>query len=501
MKYVIGPLLLLALAISGVAQQPTVRGQLDMSPAVFTVMTAVNAAGFDAGIDSPWGNPLRRALREEVARRNPAVLPELRTFLRLHRQDDAAADMRLYLSYAVLIKDPPSFEFRDKEPDLPPDVVNMKGLGPLLKRFYQETNIPELMARAVPEYDRAIAQYFEPASQALNDASGYLRVPTGPTYMGRRFQVYLCLECTPNQTLFYPVGSEYFLVLAPAPQPQFEEIRRAYLHFLLDQLATNNMTKLDEKRGLIDYAQGAPFLADHYKQDFLLLATASLVRAVEARMSPASTQVPMVNEAMGEGFVLTAHFYEQLPLYEKGDQQGAVSMRFYFPALITSIDLRKEARRLEALQFTQTRSVKVIKAPPVAGPPALVGIDKVLDEAETLYRAKDYAAARTKFQDVVAEAEQKPDRAKGYYGLARIAAQQRDPDLAQKLFEQVLEMNPPVYERSWSLISLGRLALNAVDEQDVAVKRFNEALAIDGAAEDVRKAAQQGLEQAKRQQQ
>ena len=76
---------ILALAAVAPAQQ-TETGQLDASPSLFTVMAAINAAGYDAGVDSPNGDPLRKAIREELAKRRIPSLAALRDFYAAHRK-------------------------------------------------------------------------------------------------------------------------------------------------------------------------------------------------------------------------------------------------------------------------------------------------------------------------------------------------------------------------------------------------------------------------------
>ena len=53
---------ILAAAGAAFGQQPQL-GQLDASPALFTVMAAVNAAGYDTLIDSPSNSALRKRVR------------------------------------------------------------------------------------------------------------------------------------------------------------------------------------------------------------------------------------------------------------------------------------------------------------------------------------------------------------------------------------------------------------------------------------------------------
>ena len=70
------------------AQQPA---PVDRSLRLFVVMAAINAAGYDAGLNSPHASPVRRLVREEVAAAQPASLEALRAFYAAHRHPDSCA--------------------------------------------------------------------------------------------------------------------------------------------------------------------------------------------------------------------------------------------------------------------------------------------------------------------------------------------------------------------------------------------------------------------------
>src|SRR5688572_1510844 len=251
----------LALAFPVLAQEAKPQlGQLDASPALFTVLAAINAAGYDAGMDSPSNHWLRRTVRGEIAKRNPKVVAEIRDFMRQHRQEDATWELRQYISFGLLVEGPPNFEFRLRDQMLPPDVAAMAGLIPLLIRFHKEAGIEELWQKSQPAVDEAIAKYHQGATKAITEVSGYLRVPLGLGYMGRRFQIFVDLLGAPNQIHLRSFLDDYFLVVTHSPEPQLEEIRTAYLHFLLDPLATKYAEAIEKNRGLTDFAQAAPFL-------------------------------------------------------------------------------------------------------------------------------------------------------------------------------------------------------------------------------------------------
>jgi tetratricopeptide (TPR) repeat protein len=467
------------------------QNQLDGNKNVFAVLAAINAAGYDAGLDSPSDHPLRKAIRNEIARLKPASIPAIKDFMRQHRQETPAAELRQYVSWALLVKGPPNFGFKYLSNELPPDIAGMSDLGPILERFRNEARIDVLWAQSQPAIDQMIERYHAPVLNTVQGANAYLRVPMNSSnYMGRNFQIVVDFMGAPNQIQLHSVLDEYSVFVTHSAEPQTGDIRTAYLHFLLDPLATKFALKLEEKKALGDYALGSPILADHYKSDFLLLATRSLIKAVESRIlhSNPARRASYVEEAMKEGFILTAHFAEQLPLYEKQEQ----AMRLYFPEMIAAIDLKKEERRLENFEFSNASKVRLAKPGPRPAEPQVSDDEKKLNAAEDLYTQRELDRAREAYLSVAERATGKKWQAKAYYGLARIAALKREPELAEKLFLRTLELEPEPQVRAWSLIYLGRLS-DAAGERDRAVQSYRAALAVDGASEGARRAAEQGL--------
>ena len=53
------------LALRADAAEP--QGQLDASRALFSVLAAINAAGYDADLASAANHPLRQIIRQEIA--------------------------------------------------------------------------------------------------------------------------------------------------------------------------------------------------------------------------------------------------------------------------------------------------------------------------------------------------------------------------------------------------------------------------------------------------
>jgi len=129
--------------------------------------------------------------------------------------------------------------------------------------------------------------------------------------------------------------------------------------------------------------------------------------------------------------------------------------------------LNREDQRLAAVVFVSERPARRAKAAQVEQPAELTGARKTLEEAERHYRDRDFDQAKTAYLRVLKETGEQPLHAKAYYGLARIAANQRDPQLAEDLFEKTLTSSPDAEVQAWSHVYLGRLA-DAAGEREQA---------------------------------
>jgi tetratricopeptide (TPR) repeat protein len=463
------------------------QNQLDVSKSLFGVMAAVNAGGFDAELDSPLSHPLRKKLREYVAAQNPESLAALRRYVRDHKPKDPGAELSQYISYGLSSNGPPDFSFRIAESALPPDAAPLWELTPLLVRFYREANLEKFWEQSQPEFEQALQQYQAPISRAMVESNAYLRNISGG-FVGRRFQIYVELLGSPNQVQTRSYLDDVFVVVTPSAEPRINQIRHAYLHFVLEPLLLKYSDQVLSKHALGDYALGSSALEEHYKNDFVLLATECFIKAVESRLD---RKPALVDEALREGFVLTPAFAEQLEVYEKQEQ----AMRLYFPDLVLAIDLKREEKRLENLQFVSERSNRRVRSVTREQEVVLTGAAKTLDEAEKAYTDRDLPRARETYLRVLKETTEKPMHAKAYYGLARIAVLERDPELGDRLFRKVLELEPDPSTRSWSLLYVARLA-DSQGDREQAMENYRAALAVEGAPESVRAAAEKGLKEA-----
>jgi tetratricopeptide (TPR) repeat protein len=458
-----------------------------VSITLFSALAAINAAGYDAGTDSPLNEQykLRNQIRDALAKEKIGCLSELKVFYKEHKKASDTADLSQYISFALIAQGPPNFEV--PAGPVPTDVEPLRGFSDLLARFYKEANLEDLWNRSQAAYTAAMAEYQDAVIATLFEANGYLRNPSG--YLGRRFQIYLDLLAAPDQIQVRNYRDDFFIVITPTRAPVVDEIRDAYLAYLLDPLTFKYSEIIKEKKPLQKYSEEAPGLDLAYKDDFSLLVTKCLIKAIDSRLmrgTSAEKRQEFVDQAMREGFILTAAFAELLPAYEK--QQDA--FRLYYPDLISAVDVGKEQKRLKKVQFVESMPPRVI------APPAKIQLEpaeETLEAAQSLYEQKDLEDARKLFRKTLEQTNDKTKQGQAYYGLALIDLQEKRWDEALDLFQRTIDVNPKSAIGAWSHYYLGQLQLKAGDSEK-ATAEFKLTLATEGVSAKAREAAEKALQ-------
>ncbi len=459
------------------------QSQLDASPTLFTVMAALNMTGYDTDLESPNNSPLRKAVRAELAKRQIPSLAAIKEFVITHRKPNPNDDLGQYISFALSVNAAPDFSLKHG-PEAPPEVMQMKDLSRLMASFYKEGNIDDLWKRAQPGIDALIKPYHAGVVNAVLQCNSYLRQQTSG-YRGRNFQIFLEPLAAPGQMQTRSFGNDYTVVISPWPTPRIDEVRHAYLYYLLDPLATRNKDVLERKKVLADHAERAQLLGAAYKEDFLLLVTGSLVRAVESHMDRNPDDI---QQALHEGFILTPYFDEALRKFEKEEQ----SMMLFYPSMVQAIDALKEDKRLLPVVFASAPPPPAPQPTEEANPVAPTVFD-TLSKAEDFLKKQDLEEAEKLFQEAANQMTNKHAQAAGLYGLARIALAQGEAEDAETLFQHTLESEPDGQVRAWSLVYLGRLRLEVMDKEQAA-KYFQEAIHVEGATDAAVKDARLGLD-------
>jgi tetratricopeptide (TPR) repeat protein len=431
------------------AQQSEGNVNLEASEQIFCVMAALNAAGYDAGLNLPAADDTRQEARKYLDQANPPVTKDLEQFYSQHRvQGDPGANLGQYLSLALLLGPPPDFKFVVPQQDLPPDAKGVAGLVPLLKTFYEQAKLHELWFRLQGRYRAAQRRYSNAVRQTVFLTDMYFRLPEGE-YQGRTYQIDLDLLGPPGQVQARIYGMDYYLVVTAARELETDEIRHQYLHFLLDTLAAKYAPDINEKAILRSVAYRAPALAASFKEDFPLLVTECLIRAAELRLDkrPQAEADKSLTEMTASGLILVRYFYDSLALFERQE----ASMTVYYKPMIAGIDLDAEEKRLAKVAFTSAPTSPTH----ASAPAAKTEEERLLDQGDNAFYQGRYSEAKLAYQQVVEKMDPKSERA--LFGLAVVASNTRKPDLAEEYFQRTLEAARDLRLVTWSHIYLGRL--------------------------------------------
>ena len=195
-------------------------------------------------------------------------------------------------------------------------------------------------------------------------------------------------------------------------------------------------------------------------------------------------------------YVQQAKYNEAAPLYRRSVQilqhyDGQEQVRLAtalsnLAGLYTRQNKSTEAEALFEQALTIRRKVLCPDDPDVA--------DSLTNLAELYREQRRFPEAEKLFQQAIQQAMRKSEQAAGYYGLARIALAQDNPDDAETLLEQTLELEPEASIHAWALVYLGKLKLE-VGEREKAAICFQDALKVEGATDLARTEAQKGLQQ------
>ena len=167
---------------------------LDNNEALFTVLTALNACGYDSELKA--SDPQRVQIRAQVAKAVEASAEAKEStaimcqFYADHQPADPARTLAQYVSLALYLEAPPGLSLKVKEADLPPDASYVSGFVPLIQKFYVEAGLHAIWARHQVAYSDLTARYHEPLAKVLFDAEVYLKLPSAG-FLGRTFTVLL----------------------------------------------------------------------------------------------------------------------------------------------------------------------------------------------------------------------------------------------------------------------------------------------------------------------
>jgi tetratricopeptide (TPR) repeat protein len=488
---------------------------LQTSEAVFYIAVALNACGYDAGLDQ--SAPIRQKVRDQV---NAAIQAsaeaqntrdQLCAYVRQHELSDSSHNLSQYVSLALYVTPPPELTNSVPLTEMPPDSTQVVELLPVLRKFAREIDLHYIWISVRPQYDAIVNSLHDSLTRMIVSTNAYLKMPANVT-SGSRFAVVLEPLLDPGQTNARVYGTDYVVVTSPTRDNtvRMGEIRHTYLHFELEPLLYARASSMDRLLPFLKTVREAP-LEYTFRSDIVSLVTECMIRAVEARtmdtgVAPFKTPAVVthsefatvererhateqkaeavrqaaVKRDMEEGYVLTAYFYDKLVGFEKEPQ----SFKETIGEIVYGMDVPSEVGRAKHVTFSQQNEGDVVHR----STRQLHGLD--LAEMKLMQGDVNGASAL---------AHQELDRhsgdtARADFLLARCAVMQRNVEEARHYFEETIRLGKDPRLLAWSHIYLGRMD-DLENSRDEAVAQYQQALITRDGQLDTKEAAERGLKE------
>lgn len=476
---------LIVTALPCAAQAPT-KATLDVSETLFSIVSAANVCGYDQDLTASL--PIRQQVRADLVKASEspkaaAAADAMCRFYREHKGEDAAHGVAQYVSLALNVGSPPDFTPKWQEADMPDDATYVLGFLPLLKNYAAAANLHAIWLKHQAEYETLIEHYHDPVAKMITATDVYLRMPLAID-PGRSYTMYLEPMISPGQVNSRDYRDElYYMVISPQGENiHIEQLRHAYLHFVLDPLIAKRATALDRIKPILTSVQQAP-MTEVYKEDVGLLIIESLIRAIEARtpldakLSDQDRQA-LIKRDESEGFILTSYFYDQLRTFEKGE----TGLKDAFPDWLHGLDVAEVRKHAAGVQFASSAEPELIQA----SKPATVFR---LDQAERALASGNPAGAAQLANEAIAVND---DPGRAYFVLARVATLSGNMQDARDDFAKAMKSATDPRIVAWSHIYLGRI-LDLQDDREDALVQYKAALDTGDTSADTKAAAERGL--------
>ncbi len=473
---------------------------LDTSETLFSVLTAINACGYDQ--DLTTSDATRSNVRAEVQRNlreseeGQAALAAVCEFYRDHIEGKSATrNLAQYISLALYLQGPPQFLPRVKEDQLPPDAYAVSGFGAVLEGFYDKAGLHSIWEHHRDDYAAMVNRYHAPLAKMVFDTEIYLKLPSAQ-YLGRTLTIYLDFMGSPNETNARNYGADYYAVVFPSPGEsdsggaadaglKMDQIRHTYLHYVLDPLAAKHFIAIKRLEPLLQSVRGAP-LDENFKTDISLLVTECMIRAIEIRtlgnkQTAEAMRAQLIDDAVKQGYILTRVFYENIVAFEK-DPAG---LRNAYGGLLDNVDVKKEEKAAAEVRFASATAPELLQLSRLEERQMLITAEKRLSVGDT--KGAQELAQRAIDRQI-------GDQGRALFILAEVAVADKNMDGARQNFQKAIETAKDPKVVGWSHVYLGRI-LDLKEERDAALVEYRAALSAGERLPEIKAAAERGLNQ------
>lgn len=468
----------------------SVTATIDRDIRIFTTAAALNAAGFDIEL-GPQYHPVREQVRSHLESLEPDLRIRLEDFYEQHKSNESDEEQfAKYVSLALSLTDPPLFEFAYDEEFIPPDARELAEFLPLLREFYLKAGIPPLWTRVRGYYETSLDALGPPLREVILQSNIFLRVPLGGS-RDRQLVILLALAAPVNSVNVRNYQDNLYIVFGHLSDVPVKDVRHAYLHLLLDSLVRQYRDNLEKAAELITLLEGVDGVGSQLTDDFAILATESLIRAVEIRMDRlvGAPATEAVEGAYRTGLLLTPLFHEELEKFTM-DEAGILE---YFQRMLLAIDLEVEKTRFEEKFFKiELPDSPVIRAEVPPGQPIPGEMRQILRNAQLAFNSGRNDIAYEAFHLILLDFDETNGPA--LYGLALIASREGDSELAEDYFARTIQSSTAETSMTvWSHIFLGRI-YDIACKRDAALEQYGKALRTGDDTRGAQAAAQSGRE-------
>ncbi len=485
---------------------------LESSEALFDIAVALNACGYDNGLET--SDPIRAHVREQVESQvqQSAAAGEARdklcVFINQHRLSEARRDLAQYVSLALYLNPPPELSASVDQQDMPPDSTQVIDMLPLLRTFVDAAQLHLVWIANRPAYEAEIARLHDPLTRMILETNVYLKMPAS-TYSGSRFLVVLEPMLSPLETNARVYGTDYVVVASPVNGSiRMQDVRHTYLHYVIEPLLYARASSMDRLLPVLKTVRDAP-LDYVYRSDIVSLVIECMIRAIEARtmqtgvvefkipadtrredlprvqhehdltvQEAAAVRARSVDSSMQQGYVLTQYFFEQLRQFENGPE----SLKEAIGPMVYGMDVDQQTHRAREVHFAEQGEGDVIRRPGT----------RSLDLAEAKLKQGDADGARTLAQQALKD--HTADTARADYLLALTWLMKGDMESAANDFAETIRLASDPRLLAWSHIYLGRIH-DVEDDRQQALAEYHTALSVRDGQQDTRSAAEKGIEQ------
>ena len=483
-------ILVVCLVISVGAQGTNVTITPDLR--LFTTMAALNAAGFDVEFGSQY-HSVREAVRKYASGVDEDLLSRLKAFYASHKGKGSDEDqLAKYISLAVNVSAAPNFKPLTRDEILPPDARSVVEFAELLREFYDKAHLSQHWIELQPDYNREISKMAPVLRNAIVRTDAYLRLPSG-SMASSSMSIYIELAAPVNTVNVRSNQDSYYVIIGDSANPRIDDIRHAYLHFQLDRLMATNANRIQGGAQLLDLVKKEDGVDMTYTSEFHVMATESLIRALELRMDRVATARAResIDTFYRVGLLLTPYFYDALEDYEKGD----VGIRDAFIEIARNVDLDAEQARFQRSFHKIPAPQKSVARPEVPLPPPAPPVNPARDllkQAEAAFNAGDTDKAQAAFQRVLTEFDREDGSA--MYGLALVASRKGDREEAKQYFERTVRSDSAESGmKVWSYVYLARI-FDLECNRDTALENYRQAVRMADDTRNAQAAARAGIQ-------